>query len=119
MGWGLIKAKPLPRSWLVHTITYYQKQTGRDEWGNPKHDAEINIKNVRYDENSTFTRSVGEDNLSINGVIFVDAKHSTPTTSFVENSKVTFQGKDMVIHKVVTCYHPESDSVHHWELEVV
>ena len=103
----------------MHSITYYEKQSGRDEWGNPKHDVAIEVKNVRFDAASTFSRSVGEDNISINGVVFVDCKHSSPIPNFKDNSKITFNGRDMVIHKVIPCYHPESSEIHHYELDVV
>lgn len=112
-------APSLPKLWLVHSIKYFKKQSGRDEWGNPIKDEEVEIKNVRFDEASTFTRNITQDQVSINGVVFVDARHSAPIVEFVENSTIEFNGRKMVIHKVVPCYHPTSLKVHHWELEVV
>lgn len=112
-------AKPLPKTWLVHSIKYFKKQSGRDEWGNPKKEEEIVINNVRFDESSTYTRTPTQNTLSINGVIFIDSRYSAPIVEFVENSTIEFNGRKMVIHKVIPCYHPNSNLVHHFELEVV
>ena len=113
-------AKPLPLSWLIHTIEYEAYTDMRDEYGNDIILDPVTISNVRYDDGTNYSRDATQDSLKYAGIVFVDALNSTNLpTRFREKSKVVFDGKEMVINKVVNCYHPQSNTIHHYELEVV
>ncbi|EAE5404711.1 minor capsid protein, partial [Listeria monocytogenes] len=52
-------------------------------------------------------------------VIFIDAVNSMNVPNdFISRSKIYFSGKAYKIVKVIPCY-ATSNSVHHWEIEVV
>lgn len=111
---------PLPKSWLIHEIVYEGYTGEKDSWGNPKYDNPITIKCVRFDDSTVFSRDNTQTKVLANAVIFVDAKNSTNVPNeFKEESKVTFNGKEYVIKKIVTCYQANSKEIHHLELEVI
>lgn len=113
-------APQLPKPWLIHEITYSEYSDERDEYGNDVFELPITIGRVRFDESSSFSRSVQEDKISLTGIIFVDGVNSENVpSSFLEQSKVTFNGREMTIVKVIDCYHPGANKIHHYELEVV
>lgn len=109
----------LPKKWLIHEIVY-EGYTGRkDDWGNDLFDDPVIIKNVRFDDSTVFSRDQTQTKILAEAVIFVDSKHSKPIPDFKEQSKVKFSGKEYVIQKVVPCYFPHENKIHHWELEVI
>lgn len=110
--------RPLPKNWLIHDIVY-EPYIGKDDWNNPKYDKPIAIKNVRYDDSTVFSRDNTQTKVLADGIIFVDSVNSSPVPDFIEQSRITFDGIDMYIKKVVPCYYPTKNEVHHWELEVV
>ena len=111
---------PLPKSWLVHTVTYQEKDKGRDAFGNDKFKEGIEISSVRYDEQTSYARDNTQNTLNYTGVVFVDKINSVNVPDkFVENSKLIFKDKTLTISRVITCYHPETDIIRHWELEVI
>lgn len=110
----------LPKKWLIHEIVY-EGYTGRkDDWGNDLFDDPVTIKKVRFDDSAVFSRDQTQTKILAEAVIFVDAKHSRPLPEkFTEQSKVSFRGKEYTVQKVVPCYHPTKNKIHHWELEVL
>jgi len=108
----------LPKQLLIHSIKYEEYQ-GIDDWDNEQFADPINIKHVRFDDTTVFSRDSNQNKIVADAVIFVDAKHSKPKTDFQERSKILFNGKNYVIKKVIPCYHPTKNKVHHWELEVI
>lgn len=111
--------RPLPKRWLIHEIIYEGYTGQKDDWGNDKFEEPITIKHVRFDDSTVFSRDNTQTKVLANAVIFVDAKYSTPIPDFKEQSKVTFNDKEFVIQKVVPCYYPTKNAVHHYELEVI
>lgn len=111
--------RPLPKRWLIHEIIYEGYTGQKDDWGNDKFEDPITIKHVRFDDSTVFSRDNTQTKVLANAVIFVDAKYSTPLPDFKEQSKVTFNDKEFVIQKVVPCYYPTKNAVHHYELEVI
>lgn len=111
--------RPLPKRWLIHEIIYEGYTGQKDDWGNDKFEEPITIKHVRFDDSTVFSRDNTQTKVLANAVIFVDAKYSTPIPDFKEQSKVTFNDKEFVIQKVVPCYYPIKNAVHHYELEVI
>lgn len=114
-----MRVRPLPKSWLIHEIVYDGYTGEKDDWGKERFEEPIIIKYVRFDDSTVFSRDNTQTKVLANAVIFVDAKYSTPIPNFKEQSKVTFNGKDYVIQKVLPCYYPDKNAIHHFELEVI
>jgi len=108
----------LPKQWLIHTILYEEYQ-GVDDWDNEQFAKPINIKHVRFDDSSVFSRDSNQNKIVADAIIFIDAKHSKPIKDFKERSKITFNDKEYVLKKVVPCYYPTKNKIRHYELEVV
>lgn len=115
-----MRIPPLPKRWLIHDIIYQERLPGKDSYGNPLFAEPIIIKHVRFDDSTVFSRDATDTKIVANAVIFVDATHSTNLPErFVEESKITFNGKEYTIKKVIDCYYPYKDEIRHWELEVI
>jgi len=109
---------PLPKRWLIHTITY-EEYIGKDDWGNPIYDDPIEIKHVRFDNSTVFSRDSTQTKVLADGIIFVDAINSNPILNFKEQSKIVFQREELTLQKVIPCYHPTKNKIRHYELEVI
>lgn len=114
-----MRVRPLPKSWLIHDIIYEGYAGRSDDWGNDKFEEPITIKHVRFDDATVFSRDNTQTKVLANAVVFIDSKYSTPIPDLKEQSKVTFNGKEFVIQKVVPCYYPDKNAIHHFELEVI
>lgn len=111
---------PLPKSWLIHEIMYEEHTGKRDSYGNPIYKEPIVIENVRFDNEAVFSRDATDTKVLANAVVYVDSTNSiNAPTKFVEQSKITFNGKEYVIKKVVDCYYPDRNKIRHWELELL
>ena len=114
-----MKAPPLPKRWLVHSIQYERLKDKDGDWGKPSYDPPVTVRYVRYDPQTVMSRDGSQTKIQADAVIFVDAVHSTPIPEWVEESRITLNGRQWTLKKVVPCYQPESDEIHHWELEVI
>lgn len=114
-----MRVRPLPKSWLIHSIIYEGATGEKDDFGKLTYEDPVTIKHVRVDESTVFSRDGTQTKIVAEGVIYVDAVHSKPLPSFKEESKIDFNGRKFTLKKVVTLYQPKSDEVHHWELEVI
>ena len=113
-----MRAPPIPKIMLPHTIIY-RAYNGSDDFGNPAYDNPVTIERVRFDETTVFSRDGTQTKIVANGVIFIDAVNSTPFLNFEEQSLVIFNGRELVVQKVIPCYQPFSADIHHYELEVI
>lgn len=111
--------RPLPKKWLIHEMIYEGYTGEKDDWGNDLYEDPVTIKNVRVDDATVFSRDQTQTKILAEAVIFVDAKNSSPIIEFKEQSKVRFNNREYVIKKIVPCYHPNKNDIHHWELEVI
>lgn len=111
--------KPLPKSWLIHTITYKEILDEKDDYGNPAYVKPIDIEFVRYDPTTVFSRDNTQSKIVAEGVIFVDAVNSSSIPDFKEESIIIFEGRELVLKKIIPCYHPNENKIHHYELEVI
>lgn len=115
-----MNVRPLPKKWLIHTIIYEKRLKGKDSYGNPLFADPVTINHVRFDDSTVFSRDTTDTKILANAIIFVDSKYSTNIPEkFVEESKITFNSKSYVLKKVIDCYYPTKNKVHHWELEVI
>jgi len=111
--------KPLPKSWLIHTITYKEILDEKDDYSNPTYMEPFEIKFVRYDPTTVFSRDNTQSKIVAEGVIFVDTVNSTPLPNFKEESTIIFEGRELTLKKLMPCYHPTKNTIHHYELEVI
>jgi len=111
--------KQLPKSWLIHTIIYKEILDEKNDYGNPMHKEPIDIEFVRYDPTTVFSRDNTQTKIVAEGVIFVDAVNSSPVPEFKEESIIVFEGRELTLKKIVPCYHPNKNKIHHYELEVI
>jgi len=111
--------KPLPKSWLIHTIAYKEILDEKDDYGNPKYDEPIDIEFVRYDPTTVFSRDNTQTKIVAEGVIFVDTVNSSPVPIFKEESIIIFEGRELTLKKIVPCYYPNKNKIRHYELEVI
>ena len=115
-----MRVGPLPKSWLIHTIIYEEKIPGKDSYGNPLFDNPVAIERVRFDDSTVFSRDNTQTKVLADAVIFVDSTNSINVPSrFVEESKITFNGRGYVLKKIVDCYYPRKNEIRHFELEVI
>lgn len=111
---------PLPKSWLIHEIMYEEHTGKRDSYGNPIYKEPIVIENVRFDNEAVFSRDATDTKVLANAVVYVDSTNSiNAPTKFVEQSKITFKNDAYTLKKIIDCYYPNKDEVHHFELEVI
>jgi hypothetical protein len=116
----MLKVAPLPKTWLIHNIFYKEKLEGFDRFGNERFADPVEIQFVRYDEDISYSRDTTQNKVNFSGIIFVDAQNSVGyPEEFLQNSIIEFNGKDLHITKCIKCYHPMSNIVRHYELEVV
>lgn len=108
----------LPKRWLIHSINYSEYQ-GKNDWGDDAYALPVEIKNVRFDDSTVFSRDANQNKVVADAVVFVDTKHSNPVPSFIERSKIEFNGREYVLKKVIPCYYPNKDKIRHYELEVL
>lgn len=108
----------LPKQWLIHSITY-EEYEGIDDWDNPSYADPVEIKRVRLDDSTVFSRDSNQNKVLADAIIFVDAKHSNPIKDFKERSKILFNDKEYVLKKVIPCYYPTKNKIRHYELEVI
>lgn len=105
--------KPIPLHLLIHTVEYHEYDPNsqfQDSYKTP-----VSIEFVRVEpSNKLITNSNGES-ITSKATLFVDATFSNPIPSFVEKSKILFEGKEYYVHAVDTLY-AISKTPHHWEL---
>ena len=112
------KALTVDPKWLVDSFVYYE-YLKNDEFGKSIYSDPVTINNVRVDYSTQFTRDKTESKVIANAVIFCFASATTPFLAFKEQSKVTMDGKEYVIQKVVTNKEPYNDTLWSYELEVI
>ncbi|MBC2318781.1 putative minor capsid protein [Listeria booriae] len=111
---------PIPIDVLIHDVYYEALKDEKDSWGNPEYAEKILISHVRVDLNTVFSRDSTQKQVVADGIIFIDSTNSEGAPDkFVEESRITFDGKKYTLKKVIPCYKVESNEIRHWELEVI
>lgn len=105
-------------SWLIDQFIYF-KFLKVDNYSNPIYDLPIIINNVRIDRTTLFSRDSAETKVIADGIIFCFASATTPFFQFEEQSKVVYDGKELIIKKVIPNYEPDSNNLWSYELEVL
>lgn len=97
----------------------YAEFDGNDRYGQPQFKEIESVKYVRIDRNSVFSRDTNDMKILASAVIFVYASASQPFKAFKEQSKITFDGKDHTLKKVVYVTAPYDSTAFAYELEVI
>lgn len=103
---------PIPKGLLIHTVTY--EEMTKSEWGN-SFAAPVTIENVRIEPKNTLSRNGTGSTVTSDTLLFWDSVHSTPC-AFVEDSKVTFSGREMIVVSVSDYY--DESKLHHKEVRL-
>jgi len=111
---------PLPKSWLIHDIEYKELLPDKDNYGNLQYKDSITIKNVRFEDETVFSRDSTNKKVLANAIIFIDSTNSISSPNrFIEESKIYFRNREYTIKKVAALDYPTKNEIHHWELEVI
>lgn len=108
----------MDESVLVDSFVY-QEHDDIDAYGQPSYKAPKTIEKVRIDRSTVFSKDTNDTKIVATAVIFCYAGLTEPFLSFKEQSKVTFDGKEHVIKKVVYVTEPYSSGAFAYELEVM
>ena len=107
-------AKPIRRSLLIHTVEYREYIGEGDTWsGSDNYAIPITLERVRVEPKRTVTANGNGESIVMKTLLFYDAVHSTPIT-FKEKSKVTFNGKEMIVSEINDFY--DRSRLHHVEV---
>lgn len=112
----MLNMKP-PRLMLFESFGY-KEYLGRDGY-NSKYADEITIENVRIDRGSIYSASTSGKVLLYNTLIICYPGITEPVPTFKEQSKVTIDGVEQVIQKVILNKEPTNNAIYSIELELV
>lgn len=97
----------------------YEEYSGDDDWGEDNYKLPINIDKVRIDRSTVYSRDKTQTQIVADSVIFCYASATTPFKEFKEQSRVTFDGKQCIIKKVIPIKEPFRNAIWSYELEVI
>lgn len=103
---------------LVHEFDYYA-YTGEDRYHQPTYGSKQTITKCRIDYISQFSKNSREESTNLYAIIFCYADFTSPLPTFVEKSKVTIDGEDLIIERVLPMAQPFSGDLFAYELEVI
>lgn len=113
----MVIPKP-PVESLVDSITYEQI-TGKDDYNRPQYAAPVTIDNVRIDRTTHYTYTTAGREVDYNAVLFFYAGLSVPMQEFLQESRITFDGQEHIVTKVLKNCEPYSDALYSFEVEVI
>lgn len=107
--------RPMPKAVLIHEVEYAE-YTESDRYGKGYKDP-VTLTNVLVQPTSNINRSNVVESVAYSSLMFYDCTNSKPQNiEFKKNSKITFNGKEMVINKINPIY---TFDLHHIELELI
>lgn len=111
-----MSVKPIPLKVLIHTVEYHEKSN--DTRYGTGYLAPITINNVLVTPSSKVSIVSSVDNnekKETKGILFVDVINSKPATELKPQSKIVFNGLEMIVSKVKPIY---GFDLHHYEVEL-
>lgn len=97
----------------------YEEYEGEGDYNKPSYKDSEEIENVRIDRSAIYSRDKNQTQILAEGIIFCYASATTPFKDFVEQSRVTFDGKEHIIEKAIPIKELYRDVVWAYELEVI
>ena len=111
----VIVARAIRKSLLVHSVTY-ERFAGNGRTG-PEFDAPVTVDFVRVEPKRSVIIDTNQKQLVSTSLLMIDRVHSS-VADWVEESKVTFEGKTYRI-KALKTFYADRNIVHHWEAILV
>lgn len=97
----------------------YEEFESNDDWGETVYKEPVTVTNVRIDRNTVYSRDKTQTQIVADSIIFCYASATSPFIDFKEQSRVTFDGNEYVIKKVVLNKEPFQNAIFSYELEVL
>lgn len=113
----MMKALKPPIEALVDSFVY-EEYDGINDWSEAEYKEPIIINNVRIDDSVSYSANDGKTIL-YNAVIFCYADLTEPMPEFKEQSKISYDGINRVIVKVIPTKEPFMNKLYGYELEVI
>lgn len=114
-----MKIDPIPKELLIHSVTY-REFIQNETWGET-YKPSITLTNVLVQPATALTKDTIRETIQAKAILFYDMEHSKPTMpvfSFIEKSKIVFQGQEMTVDKVNIFYAFDGETPHHYEIEL-
>lgn len=108
----------IDESWLIDEFSY-SEFLGLNNYSEPMYAKPVVVKNVRIDRETLYSRSNSETKVSAEGIVFCFASATDPFVTFVEQSKVYYDGKERMLKKVIPNYGFDNRRLWSYELEVL
>lgn len=111
---------PPPIEALPHEFVY-REFTGLNDYGEDGYADDKTIEHCKVDMTPVFARSSTANESRADGVVFCFNHATTPFLPFKKRSKIKlpFEDEERTIEKVIINFHPYSDEVYSYELEVL
>lgn len=113
-----MKLRKPPRAFLNNSFSY-SHFLNTDKYSKPIYEEPVTIDNCRIDDETVFSYSPSGKTIMYNALLLCYAGITTPLPEFKEQSKVTFDGKDHIIVRVIPIKEVYEKSIYGYELEVV
>ena len=97
----------------------YEEYVGKDRYHNHEYKEPVKIDYVRVDNSNVYARTGNDVTVVAEAVIFCYSEHTSPFKMFKEQSRVTIDGREAVIQKVIPISKPYSKDLFSIELEVL
>ena len=104
---------------LVDSFIYEEYAGLDDVWQKESYKEPEAIEKVRIDRTTVYSRDSTQSKIVAESVIYCFASATSPFKDFKEESRVTFDGKQFIIKKVVINKEPFADKIWSYELEVL
>ena len=124
---------PIPSSMLHDTVTF-KVVTGMDRWQNKTYE-EYTVKNVHLQSSNDVYKRANDTEVQLKGILFVDAKRSTPVLDLYALQKASLEAGDTMRAVVYDSNGTETGDYavivvddlpnvpatgrHHWELGLI
>jgi hypothetical protein len=107
--------KPIPVHLLPDTVQYEEFQEGDGISSSDGYKAPVTLEHVRVQYLSNIKRNTNSEELLYEAMLFYDVINSDPSGpfEFIQKSKVTFDGKTMIVEKVNPVV---AIKLHHYEI---
>lgn len=107
-----------PLDFLVDDFIYAE-YIGENKYSEPQYAAPVIIKRCRIDRGSQYTSTTSGKQLLFNGLVICYEGMTTPLIEFKAQSRISYDGKDHIITKVIPVYEAYDAVIYSYELEVV
>ena len=113
-----MRAAPIPRSLLPHTILHYYGKPAQDNDGNVTWPSSREVKWVRIDPSGRLVSTMDNTEIRLSGLMFYDERNSAPRGAvFAVGDRVEWNGKPYRVETAEMLY--DGARPHHQEVGLV